>query len=229
MRAACVRVVRHSWRQHLAQQPLPTLAACRNAGTDGRVFLQLLGERGSSPAAELQHSAAASAAASFQRGGVDAFTLQLPRLGALSGARLWLRDACGGAWRPELMVVTGPDGDVSYFSVSAWLGRPGEPGCEVVPLELRAQSSDPRQRLRDYKVCARVHRPRLLLLASAAPAWRACCAVLSLHRSTAGGHASNLVRAVCAERTPACFCLCCVACCTHAGGHAHERPARRRQ
>jgi hypothetical protein len=64
---------------------------------------------------ELQDPAAAAtaatgqgaAAAAFQRGGVDSFTLQLHVLGRLQMAAVWLE---GGSspWHLDLIVVTGP-------------------------------------------------------------------------------------------------------------------------
>jgi hypothetical protein len=43
-------------------------------------------------------------------GAGDAFSLQLPRLGQLSKARLWL-EGPGSPWHLNLLVVAGPDGE----------------------------------------------------------------------------------------------------------------------
>ena len=43
-------------------------------------------------------------------GSGDAFSLQLPRLGSLAKARLWL-EGPGSPWHLQLLVVTGPDGE----------------------------------------------------------------------------------------------------------------------
>jgi hypothetical protein len=51
-------------------------------------------------------------------GAGDAFSLQLPRLGALSKARLWL-EGPGSPWHLNLLVVTGPDGEMIIICCSA--------------------------------------------------------------------------------------------------------------
>lgn len=83
----------------------------RHAGTDCRVFLQLHGKACISPCVELAEPAASAAApAPLQTGGIDSFRLQLPQLGRLKLAQLWL-EGRGSPWHLELLVVTGPDGE----------------------------------------------------------------------------------------------------------------------
>lgn len=100
------------------QQPDACRPGCRcrrNAGTDSRIFLQLTGEACTSPPVELQDPAvaagpgAAAAAAAFQRGCVDSFTLQLPVLGQLKMAAVWLESG-SSPWHLDFIVVTGPAG-----------------------------------------------------------------------------------------------------------------------
>lgn len=82
----------------------------RNAGTDCRVFLQLSGEGCTGPPMELQAAGGQLvAAASFQRGCVDGFTLQLPVLGPLRSATVWM-EGCASPWHLDLIAVTGPQG-----------------------------------------------------------------------------------------------------------------------
>ncbi|WIA17082.1 hypothetical protein OEZ85_013981 [Tetradesmus obliquus] len=131
----------------------------KNAGTDARVMLQLLGDQGSSSPLELQDAAAP--ADCFLRGSGDAFSLQLPRLGALAKARLWL-EGPGSPWHLQLLVVTGRDGDVTYFPCNTWLrmaaagsSEGGVLGTAAQPMELLGSREDPRQQLREYKVVTR--------------------------------------------------------------------------
>jgi hypothetical protein len=80
----------------------------RNAGTDCRVFLQLTGEAAVGPPVELQEPGSQQAEA-FQWGCQDAFTLQLPPLGPLRLAAVWL-EGRASPWNLDLIVVTGPQG-----------------------------------------------------------------------------------------------------------------------
>jgi hypothetical protein len=75
------------------------------------VFLQLTGEACTGPPLELQEPGGPHAAgpAPFQRGSVDSFTLQLPALGPLTMAAVWL-EGRGSPWHLDLIVVTGPQG-----------------------------------------------------------------------------------------------------------------------
>lgn len=52
---------------------------------------------------------AMAAAAVFQRGCVDSFTLQLPVLGQLKMAAVWL-EGRSSPWHLDLIMVTGPAG-----------------------------------------------------------------------------------------------------------------------
>ena len=54
----------------------------KGAGTDASVFLELRGERGSSGQVPLSGGGEAA----FERGGIDCFTLRLPRLGTIHEA-----------------------------------------------------------------------------------------------------------------------------------------------
>jgi len=57
----------------------------------------------------------------FQRGCVDAFTLQLPVLGPLHMAAVWLEGrAC--AWHLDFIVVTGPQGKCRACTSVGWAG-----------------------------------------------------------------------------------------------------------
>lgn len=82
---------------------------CRNAGTDCRVFLQLTGEACTGPPVELQDPSGAQQGAAFQRGCLDSFNLQLPMLGQLKMAAVWL-EGRASPWHLDLVVVTGPTG-----------------------------------------------------------------------------------------------------------------------
>jgi hypothetical protein len=87
---------------------------CRNAGTDCRVFLQLTGDACVGPPVELREPGiqqGAAAAAPFQRGGVDSFLLQLPVLGPLRMAAVWMEGRTS-PWHLDLVVVTGPAGEL---------------------------------------------------------------------------------------------------------------------
>lgn len=85
---------------------------CRNAGTDCRIFLQLTGEVCTGPPAELreQRSSAAPPLSPFRRGCVDTFCLQLPALGPLKLAAVWL-EGHASPWHLDLIVVTSPQGE----------------------------------------------------------------------------------------------------------------------
>lgn len=96
------------------QQPTTLLVLfwCRNAGTDCRVFLQLTGDACIGPPVELREAGGqqgAAVAAPFQRCNVDSFTLQLPVLGPLRMAAVWL-EGRASLWHLDLIVVTGPAG-----------------------------------------------------------------------------------------------------------------------
>eukprot|EP00775_Hariotina_reticulata_P013433 gene13433-13561_t len=127
----------------------------RNAGTDARVYLQLFDEAGaSSTPLELCDP---SHHTTFGRGCQDGFVVKLPQLGRLSKARVYIEQ--GRAWHLELLVVTGPDGSVTYFPCGAWLGAPGLAGAAAgttsAPLDLPVHHKDPRPPLRDYQVTIR--------------------------------------------------------------------------
>jgi hypothetical protein len=57
----------------------------------------------------------AAAAAPFQRGSVDSFWLQLPVLGPLQTAAVWL-EGMVSPWHLDLIVVAGPAGEQSPLS-----------------------------------------------------------------------------------------------------------------
>lgn len=92
---------------------------CRNAGTDCRVFLQLTGDACAGPPAELLDAASTTQQqqqqavhGTFQRSCVDTFDLQLPPLGVLRTAAVWL-EGRASPWHLDWIVVTGPGGTAS--------------------------------------------------------------------------------------------------------------------
>ncbi|PNH09091.1 Lipoxygenase y domain-containing protein 1 [Tetrabaena socialis] len=110
----------------------------RAAGSNGSVWLELVGEHGSSERQELEAKDGA-------RKEVEDFKVVCRDLGELRALRMG-HDSWGEPWRMDMAVVRTASGGKYYFPHRGWLGQ------ETPFVEIPASLTDPRTQRRVYKV-----------------------------------------------------------------------------
>ncbi|KXZ51726.1 hypothetical protein GPECTOR_11g173 [Gonium pectorale] len=117
------------------------------AGTDANVFVEMLGNRGSSGPRELKGKGNL-----FERGKADAFVLKMPDLGDLTELEVWHDGSGFGAgWHLDYVEVhSSATGKVYYFYCGRWLDTKEDDGA--IRRRLPVSYKDPRVAKAQYRV-----------------------------------------------------------------------------